>query len=187
MAARTHPIRRPAIAVAAVAVAAVAVAEIAAWAIGPHGGLVDPDHVSAGAYFSAAQLDRAADFSGPQRWIGLGGLAVELVVLALLALWRPPLMRRALEIAARRPWLGAAAVAAALSVILTLAGLPLAALGHERAKDFGLATQSVGPWLVDQARSTGIAAGFGRDRGDRRAGPAARGWGAASGSAAPYW
>ena len=160
MAARTHPNRRPAIAIAAVAVAAVAVAEIAAWAIGPHGGLIDPDHVSAGAYFSATQLDRAADFSGPQRWIGLGGLAVELAVLALLALWRPPPMRRALALASRRPWLGAAAVAAALSVILAIAGLPLAALGHERAKDFGLATQSIGPWLADQARSTGIAAGL---------------------------
>ena len=158
MAARTHPIRRPAIAVAAVAVAAVAVAEIAAWAIGPHGGVIEPDHVSANAYFSAAQLDRAAAFNGPQRWIGLGSLAVELAVLALLALWRPRPIRRALALASRRPWLGAAAIAAAVSLILALAGLPLAAVGHERARDFGLATQTIGPWLSDQASSAGIGA-----------------------------
>ena len=110
------------------------------------------------AYFSAAQLDRAAAFNGPQRWIGLGSLAVELAVLALLALWRPRPIRRALALASRRPWLGAAAIAAALSLILAIAGLPLAAVGHERARDFGLATQSIGPWLSDQASSAGIGA-----------------------------
>ncbi len=145
-------------ALAAVALAAVAVAEIAAWLIGPHGGVIEPDRVSAGSYFSTAQLDRAADFNGPQRWIGLGGLAVQLAVLALLALWRPRPMRRALALSARRPWVGAAVVAAAISLILVIAGLPLAAIGHDRARDFGLSTQSLWPWLSDQLRSAAIAA-----------------------------
>ena len=145
-------------AVAAVALAAVVVAEIAAWLIGPHGGVIEPDHVSAGAYFSAAQLDRAADFNGPQRWIGLGGLAVQLATLALLALWRPGPLRRALALASRRPLVGAAAVGAMIALILAIAGLPLAAVGQARARDFGLATQSFGPWLSDQARSAAIAA-----------------------------
>ena len=157
---RTHPNRRPAIAVAAVAVAAVAVAEIVAWLIGPHGGVIDPDHVSAAAYFSAAQLDRAADFNGPQRLIGLGSLLVQLAVLALLALWRPRVLRSALATAGRRPLIGAAAVAASISLILVIAGLPLAAIGHQRARDFGLATQGFGPWLSDQARSAAVAAGL---------------------------
>ena len=141
---RTHPNRRPAIAVAAVAVAAVAVAEIVAWLIGPHGGAIDPDHVSAAAYFSAAQLDRAADFNGPQRLIGLGSLLVQLAVLALLALWRPRVLRSALATAGRRPLIGAAAVAAAISLMLVIAGLPLAAIAAQRAgDDFGLADPGV--------------------------------------------
>jgi STE24 endopeptidase len=146
--------------VAAVGLAAVAVAEIVAWLIGPHGGVIDADRVPATAYFSAAQLDRAADFSGPQRLIGLGALLVQLAVLALLALWRPGVLRSALATACRRPLIGAAAVAAAISLALTIAGLPLAAIGHERARDFGLATQGLGPWLSDQARSAAIGAGL---------------------------
>ncbi len=143
---------------AAVALAAVAVAEIAVWAIGPHGDVIDPDHVSAGSYFTAAQLDRAADFSGPQRLIGLGALLVQLAMLTVFALWRPRPLRRALAVAGRRPLIGAAAIAAAISLVLAIAGLPLAAIGHERARDFGLATQGLGPWLFDQARAAGIAA-----------------------------
>ncbi len=160
MAPRTHPARRRAPLIAAVAIAAVSVAEIAAWLIGPHGGVIDPDRVSAGAYFSPVQVDRAADFSGPQRWIGLGGLAVQFAVLATLALWRPRPLRRALSAASRRPLIGAAGVAGVVSLILVLAGLPLGAIGHERARDFGLATQTIGPWLSDQARSAAIAAGL---------------------------
>ena len=49
-------------------------------------------------YFSAAQLERAADFRDPQRLLGLAGLAVSGGTLALLAL-RPP--RRLLD-----PWRG---------------------------------------------------------------------------------
>lgn len=54
--------------------------------------------------------------------------------------------------------LGAAAVAAGLSVALTLAGLPLSAWAHERAVDVGLATQGIGSWLIDVARSAAVGA-----------------------------
>lgn len=158
MAPRTHPARRRALRVGAVALAAVALAEVAAWLIGPHGGVIDPAGISARSYFSAAELRRAADFSGPQRWIGLGGIAVEIAVLAILALRRPAPLRRALATVARRPLLGAAAAAAAVSLTLVAAGLPLAAVGHERAREFGLATQALGPWLGDQLRSAAIGA-----------------------------
>ena len=39
-------------------------------------------------------------------------------------------------------------------------GLPLAVWRHERAVDAGLSTQSIGPWLVDVAKSAGIGAVF---------------------------
>ena len=141
-----------------VAVAALAVAELCVILVGPHGGVTDPASVSAGSYFSAAELRRAADFNDPQRWLGLAGLVVEIGTLAILALWRPRPFRRALSAAGRRPRLGAGAVAAAISLTLVLAGLPLAAIAHERARDFGLATQTLGPWLADQARSAAIGA-----------------------------
>ena len=60
----------------------------------------------------------------------------------------------------RHPLLAAAAGGAALSVTLTVATLPLAAVGRRRAKDVGLVTQSWGGWAGDVAKSTAIGAGF---------------------------
>ncbi len=112
-------------------------------------------------YFSAAELRRASDYRDAQRLIGLGALAVEGGVLVLLALWRPAPLRRALDAASRRPILGAAAVGAGISLTLALAGLPLGALANERARDAGLSTQAVGPWLGDQARAIAIGMALG--------------------------
>jgi len=75
-------------------------------------------------------------------------------VLAWLVV-RPP--RRALERLTRRPVLGAAAAAAGVSLVLTVAGLPLAAWSRERARDVGLVTQSWAGWAGDLVKSQAIS------------------------------
>ena len=149
-----------AVRIAGVGLAALAVAAGAVWALSPSDDAPDPVDVSEKSYFSAEESERAADFRGGQRALGLASLVVEFGLLAALALWRPPPLRRALDAAGRRPLLGGAAVAAGISLTLTIAGLPLSAWAHERAVDIGLATQSFGSWLTDVARSAGISAVF---------------------------
>ena len=149
-----------AVRITGVALAALAVAAGAVWALSPRDDAPEPADVPEERYFSAEEIDRAEAFRGGQRALGLASLAVELGLLASLALWRPPPLRRALDAAARRPMLGGAAVAAGLSLTLTLAGIPIGAWAHERAVDVGLATQSIGSWLTDVARSAAISALF---------------------------
>jgi STE24 endopeptidase len=124
----------------------------------PRGGLIDPAAVDPRAYFSAAELERAADFRDLQRIIGLGETALAAGTVALIALRPPPRVRRALERAERRPLLGAAAVGASVAVAVTVVELPLSVWAHERAVEAGLSTQSLGPWLADVGRTTAISA-----------------------------
>jgi len=139
---------------------AVVAAGAATLILRPRSGLIEPAAVDPKAYFSAADLERAADFRGLQRVIGLGSLAVSAGTLAVLAL-RPPLpVRVLLDRAGARPLLGAAAVGAGLSLVLVATGLPLSLWAHERAVDVGLSTQSIGPWLSDVVKTAGIGAFF---------------------------
>ena len=119
---------------------------------------MDPAPARAGDYFTPGQLERARDFRGPQRTIGLLSLALEGGILVLLVARPPRALRRALERAGARPLAGGAAVGAAFAVGMTLIALPLSAIAHDRSRDVGLATQSWGPWLGDVAKSTGIGA-----------------------------
>src|SRR6476619_4413430 len=152
--------RSAALRVGAVAVAAVIVAEGAVWLMRPRSDVIEPAPVSAGAYFDHAELQRASAFRDTQRLIGIGSMDVEVGVLAGLALWRPAPLRHALERAARRPIVGGALVGAGISLTLAVSGLPLSLLAHERARDVGLDTQTLGPWLSDQARAAAIGAGL---------------------------
>jgi STE24 endopeptidase len=137
---------------------AIVVAGVAAAAatliLRPRSGLIEPATVDVKAYFSPEQLRRAADFTHTQRLLGLAGLAISGGTLALIAL-RPP---RALDRLGRRPLLGAAAAGAGISVALVATGLPLGAIAHERAVDFGLSTQSWGAWLGDVGKSSAVSA-----------------------------
>jgi STE24 endopeptidase len=126
----------------------------------PRSGLIDPAAVDLTAYFRPAQLDRAQDFRDLQRLIGLGQVAVSAAVLTGLALWPPAPMRALLGRLEARPLRGGAAAGAAISLVLTAAGLPLSLWAHERAVDYGLSTQSLGPWLGDVAKSAAIGAVF---------------------------
>ena len=132
----------------AVAVVSTGAATFLLW---PRNGVIEPASVDAKSYFTAFQLDRAEDFRGVQRLIGLGGLVLGTGTLALLA-WRPP--RRAIERITRRPILGAAVAGAGISLLLVAVDLPLSAWDHQRAVDVGLSTQKLGR-LVRRPRQVG--------------------------------
>ena len=136
-------------------VVAVAAAAVATFVLRPRSGLIEPAPVEIQHYFTTQELDRAEDFRGLQRVLGLAGLGIGIGTLAVLA-WRPPrgLLRR-LE---RRPLLGGAAVAAGISLLLVVTGLPVSAWMRERSLDVGLATQSWPDWASDVAKSAGIGA-----------------------------
>ncbi|HEX2161960.1 MAG TPA: M48 family metalloprotease, partial [Thermoleophilaceae bacterium] len=141
---------------------AIAVAVVAATAatllLRPRDGLIEPAAVNATAYFSAADLQRAEEFRDLQRILALAGIALSGVVVALIALRPPGPVRRAVERAGRRPLLGGAAVAAGIALVVAVVELPLALWRHERAVDFGLSTQSLGPWLGDVAKAAAVSA-----------------------------
>jgi STE24 endopeptidase len=139
----------------AVAVAAAAAATLL---LRPRDGLIEPAAVNATAYFSAAELERADDFRDLQRILGLASTALAGLTVALLALRPPGPLRTAIGRARRRPLLGAAALAGGIATIVAVVELPLSIWRHERAVDFGLSTQSLGPWLGDFAKATAVGA-----------------------------
>ena len=142
---------------AAVAITALGAA-VATFLLRPRGGLIEPASVDLAGYFSAAEIQRAEAFRGPQRVIALAGTVVSATTLALLALRPPRTVRRALEASARRPLVGGAAVGAGLSLVLVLVNLPLDAIGHQRSVEVGLSTQGFGAWLLDVGKAAGIGA-----------------------------
>jgi STE24 endopeptidase len=130
--------------------AALVAAEAAVLLLRPRDGL-EPVDVAAQAYFSASQIERAEDFRSGQLWLYGARLAIELGVLVLLVRKPPRLLRR-------RPILSGAATAAAISVALTVATLPVSAVARERAKDVGLVTQDWVGWAGDIVKGTAIDA-----------------------------
>jgi STE24 endopeptidase len=134
---------------------AVAAAAAATFLLRPRSGLIDPVPVEAEAYFTAFQLERAEEFRGLQRVLGLAGLGVGVAVLALLA-YRPP--SGLLERLEHRPLLGGAAAGAGISLVLVVVELPIRAWMRSRALDVGLSTQAWPDWAVDVVKSAGIGA-----------------------------
>jgi STE24 endopeptidase len=137
----------------------VVAAGAATLALRPRSGLIQPAPVRATAYFSPAELDRIHAYAGPQRALALGGLVVSGATLALMAFRPPRRARRALErLAGRRPRVATAATGAGIVLVVSLATLPLAAVSHQRAVDYGLSTQSWGGWVGDVGKSEAIGA-----------------------------
>lgn len=139
-------------------VAALVVAELGVLAFWPRGGVVPPDHVAVSAYFTPAQVERAEDYRGPQLPLYLAGTLLELAVLALLVA-RPPRWLRD-QPGEGHVMLRVALSAAALSLLLTLVGLPLGAISRQRGIDVGLVTRSWPGWAQDVALGGAIQAGL---------------------------
>jgi STE24 endopeptidase len=136
-------------------VTAVVVAEAAVFVMRPRDRGPEPVPVEARAYFSEAQIEKAESFRTGQLWIYVAQTALGLGVLVLIVR-RPPERLAAL----RRPVLAGAAVAAAISLAVGVAALPLSAVARERAKDVGLVTQDWAGWLGDVAKTRTIGAVF---------------------------
>jgi STE24 endopeptidase len=134
--------------------AAVVVAELAVVLLRPRDGVIEPAPVNAQSYFSDSQIERARDYRRPQLALYGGVLVVELGLLALLTA-RPPARLRG---PFKRPLLAGAVAGAALSVGVSAAVLPLKVLSRERAKDYGLVTQSWSGYARDTTVSWGIGA-----------------------------
>ena len=135
-------------------VAVVVVAEAAVVLLRPQEDVPEPAPVDVRSYFSAAELERARDFRGPQLALYGGRVAIEAGLLVLLVL-RPP---RRLRGPFRRPLAAGALAGAALSLALTAAPLPLGAVSHQRAVDVGLSTQGWGGWAADVTRAGAVGA-----------------------------
>jgi STE24 endopeptidase len=133
-------------------VAALAVAEAAVFLMRPRD-RVHPVDVAAQTYFSPAFIDRAEQFRTGQLILYGASLVIEIGVLVYIVRRRP---RRTF----RRPILAGAGVGAALSVVLTVVNLPVAAIARERAKDVGLVTNTWLEWAGDLVKSTAIGAVF---------------------------
>src|SRR3954447_25867998 len=103
---------------------AVVAAGAATFALRPRNGLIHPAPVAAEAYFSPSELDRVRDYRGPQRLLGLGGLAIKAGTLAVLAFPPPRPLRRAVDRGGGRPILAAAAAGAGFAVLLVVVELP---------------------------------------------------------------
>jgi len=99
-------------------------------------------------YFSAAELERGANFRSGQLWLYGARTALELAVL-LAAVRLAPSDRR-------RPVLTGAATAVAITLTSTVVALPVRAASRERAKRVGLVTQSWGGWAVDVGKGAAI-------------------------------
>src|SRR3954447_8396910 len=136
---------------------AVVAAGAATFALRPRTGLIHPAPVAAEAYFSPSELDRVRDYRGPQRLLGLGGLAIEAGNPAVLALRPPRRLRRALERGRGRPILAAVAAGTGFAVLLVVVELPISIVAEQRARDFGLSTQDWGGWTGDLLKTTGIS------------------------------
>ena len=99
-------------------------------------------------YFSAAELERGANFRSGQLWLYGARTALELAVL-LAAVRLAPSDRR-------RPVLTGAATAVAITLTSTVVALPVRGASRERAKRVGLVTQSWGGWAVDVGKGAAI-------------------------------
>jgi STE24 endopeptidase len=131
----------------AAVVAAVVVAEAAVLLLRPKE-RYPVVQVEARAYFSTAELEKADSFRSGQLWLYGGRTLVELAVLVAAVRLAPR--------DTRRPVVTGAAAAVAITLVSTVAALPLRAASRERAKNVGLVTQSRGGWAVDVAKGAAI-------------------------------
>ncbi len=139
---------------------AILVAVLAVLLLSPDQGPPVPDPAAAarliGERFSSSELSRADEYRSWGRLIAVGGLLVQFGLLIFLAFWRGRPMRKLLDRLARRPLLGALAAGAGISLLLSIAGLPLGLAAWQLGRDYGLVSQELGPRLLDWLLGTAI-------------------------------
>ncbi|MCB0869545.1 MAG: M48 family metalloprotease [Solirubrobacterales bacterium] len=107
--------------------------------------------------FTPHELSEADSYRSWARAIGIASLLVQFGTLAFLAFWRGRPMRRLLERLGRHPLRGALLAGAGISLLLSLAGLPIDLAAWKLGRDFGLVSQALGPRLLDWLLATLIA------------------------------
>ncbi|MGA9859975.1 MAG: M48 family metalloprotease [Solirubrobacteraceae bacterium] len=122
----------------------------------PRSDVPPPVRVEPQSYFSEAEIERGRRYARPQMALGLARSVVDLTLLTAVARRSPELVGRRW----RRPALGGALTAGALSLGLTAPALPLRALSRRRAMAVGLDTQSWGGWAGDVAKAGAIQTVF---------------------------
>jgi len=112
---------------------------------------LEPVDVAAQTYFSPAYIERAEHFRNGQLLLYGASLVIEIGLLV----W---VVRHPPRGPFRRPVPAGAAVAAGLSVAVTLATLPVSLIARQRAKDVGLVTQNWVGYAGDLVKGTAIQA-----------------------------
>lgn len=107
--------------------------------------------VDARDFFTAAQIDRGADYRRPQTVIGLLALVAQVTLLAWLARTNRPRLTG-------RVGLGGFGTGALLSLAVALVSLPFGIVARSRAIDVGLSTDSWLEWARDRALGALIGA-----------------------------
>jgi STE24 endopeptidase len=151
------------------ALLALAAAHLASRILAPREPLPESDPVDLHEHFSDQQLARGRRFARGQMALGVARSALDtatLIAMVRLAARRgSPQQRDAGEdrpgagaLDAKASALAGAAAAAGMTVVLSLPGLPLAALARARSIRVGLTTQSWRDWGTDLAKSHVIEA-----------------------------
>jgi STE24 endopeptidase len=130
------------------------VAAAGALALRPRGGVVRPAAVAASDYFDEVDVALARRYERPQRALHTANVAVAAATLALLVRLRAG---KALQ---GRSAGAATADGVAVSLALTVAGLPLGSLARKRALEAGIATQSWRGWALDVLRGAALGGTF---------------------------
>ena len=138
--------------------ALIVVAEGAVLLLKPSEEGIPPVDVAEGEFFDPDQVARAVEYRDGQRNLLIAGLGLQVLAVGALAVGRPSAARTLLARASHHPVLGAAVAGVVVVTVAELASLPTSIAAHERAVDAGISTQSLGPWLGDQARGLAISA-----------------------------
>ena len=138
------------------ALAAVLFAFLVAQLLGPGDPPVSFERADKATWFEQAGpggTGEAEQFRNSARLIALFSMASGLALLAFLAFYRGPPVRRLLGLASRRPLAGAAAIGALLALALAIVGLPASLLSFQLGREYDLITQDLAGWAGDHLLS----------------------------------
>ncbi|MGZ4128477.1 MAG: M48 family metalloprotease [Actinomycetota bacterium] len=110
-------------------------------------------------FFTPAEISRSLRFRGLAYLIGFSALALDLGMLALLGLGvgSRRLTAWSARITRSRWWLQTLVLAAVVTIVPAAVELPLAVAGWRHERAFGLATNSLPAFLVDDAKAIGFS------------------------------